>query len=35
MTLLRDAGADLGDPATVGAVVSQLADLVTRLEELV
>jgi oligoendopeptidase F len=35
MTLLQTAGADLGDPVTVGAVVSQLADLVTRLEELV
>ncbi len=35
MALLKDAGADLGDPATVGAVVNQLAALVTRLEELI
>ena len=30
MTLLKNAGADLGDPATVGAVVDQLADLVVE-----
>jgi oligoendopeptidase F len=35
MTLLKDAGADLGDPATVGAVVDQLTDLVSNLEELI
>jgi oligoendopeptidase F len=35
MTLLKTAGADLGDPATVEAVVNQLTDLVGRLEELI
>ena len=35
MTLLKSAGVDLGDPATVGAVVDQLDGLVSRLEELV
>jgi hypothetical protein len=35
MALLKQAGADLGDPVTVGAVVEQLSDLVGRLEELV
>jgi oligoendopeptidase F len=34
MTLLRQAGVDLSDPTTVGAVVEQLSSLVTRLEEL-
>jgi hypothetical protein len=34
MTLLRQAGVDLSDPTTVGAVVDQLSSLVTRLEEL-
>lgn len=34
MTLLRQAGVDLSDPTTVGAVVEQLSGLVTRLEEL-
>ena len=28
MTLLKNAGVDLGEPATVGAVVDQLDDLV-------
>jgi oligoendopeptidase F len=35
MTLLKTAGADLNEPETVGAVVNQLADLVSRLEELI
>jgi oligoendopeptidase F len=35
MTLLKSAGADLGDPETIGAVVDQLSDLVSRLEELI
>ncbi len=35
MRLLRNAGVDLGEPATVQAVVDQLDGLVTRLEALV
>ncbi len=35
MTLLRQAGIDLGEPATVQAVIDQMDGLVTRLEELV
>jgi oligoendopeptidase F len=35
MTLLRQAGVDLGEPSTVRAVVDQLDSLVTRLEEVV
>jgi oligoendopeptidase F len=35
MALLRDAGVDLSEPATVRAVVDQLGSLVSRLEELV
>jgi oligoendopeptidase F len=34
MALLRRAGADLADPETVQAVVEQLDQLVTQLEEL-
>jgi oligoendopeptidase F len=34
MTLLKQAGVDLSEPATVEAVVQQLDDLVTRLEQL-
>jgi oligoendopeptidase F len=35
MTLLRQAGVDLSEPETIQAVVDQLGDLVTRLEELI
>jgi oligoendopeptidase F len=35
MTLLRNAGVDLSQPATILAVVQQLDSLVTRLEELI
>ncbi len=35
MTLLRNAGVDLAEPATVDAMVGQLDSLVSRLEELV
>jgi hypothetical protein len=35
MTLLKQAGVDLSQPETVGAVVDQLDGLVARLEELV
>ena len=35
MTLLRNAGVDLADPATIQAVVARLDGLVTRLEQLI
>jgi hypothetical protein len=35
MTLLKRAGVDLSQPATVQAVVDQLGVLVSRLEQLV
>ncbi len=35
MTLLRQAGVDLSEPATVQAVIDQLGTLVDRLEALV
>jgi oligoendopeptidase F len=35
MTLLKNAGVDLSDPATIQAVIDQLDSLVGRLEELV
>jgi oligoendopeptidase F len=35
MTLLKNAGVDLGEPSTVKAVVDQLSALVDRLEELI